>query len=623
MKLKYLAICSVACLSLFSSCSDVLDRPSETEYTDDNFWQNETQFRQYMNYYYSNYFTGYNSSYSEPYAPVRGYTFSDDYANAGKQSNFTQTVPGNNGSYTLLNAWAGAEYGGQAWNFSWVRKTNIVISRLESHKANFTEEEYNHWMGIARFFRAYEYARLVMTFGDVPFYDAPVNETDLASMYKDRDPRSVVDDAIYEDLKFALANVRANDGAMNVNKYVVAAVTSNIMLFEGTWQHYHLGNALEAKSKLSDENAKKYLQLCIDASEVVMNSGKYSCTSSFRSLFGSDDLSSNPEVIFYRHYESGLTTHCIGSYSNGEETLSSNANLQLLQSFVGTDGKPVAVDAANASTFSMSNLVKTRDSRLEATFLPVSWKHSSTYIYQDKFISREGASYYTDFSKRPSIYGSNVNINDAPCLRLGEVLLNWIEAKQVMAEFLGGSAVTQADIDKSINVLRDRPLDATAVANGVKKTEHLKLASIADDPTRDADVTPLMWEIRRERRMEFVFEGQRMGDIRRWFKLDYMNNETNPMTMLGAWVNFPVDAPEQLDIAHQNNLSVAIPTGNGFRYVTYNGTNAAEMIGFAVPTNAIKRNDFSNKNYLCPIGSDIISTYKNKGFSLTQTGGWE
>ena len=323
MKKYIIAAFSIACLGL-SSCTDVLDRPSETKYTDDTYWTSEDQYRLYFNYYYPYYFTGYNSSYGTNFTPVRGYTFSDDFANSAKQTSFTAVVPGDNGKYDL-DTWAGAEYGGRQWDFAWVRKTNIAIDRLESHKANLSEEAYNHWMGIARFFRAYEYYRLVMTFGDVPYWDAPVDETDLASMYKDRDPRSTVTDAIYNDLKYALENVRTNDGTMNINRYVVAAVASNIMLFEGTWQHYHKGNALEASSKLSDENAKKYLQFCIEASEIVMNSNKWSCTKDFRSIFGSNSLAGHPEVIFYRSYEAGKVTHCLGSYSNGEETLSSNA----------------------------------------------------------------------------------------------------------------------------------------------------------------------------------------------------------------------------------------------------------------------------------------------------------
>lgn len=618
---KYISIMASALVLCMTSCSDVLDRPSETSYTDDTFWTSEEQYRLYFNYYYPNYFTGYNSSWGVAYTPVRGYTFSDDYANTGMQANFSATVPANNGSYTLLNNWAGEVYCGQAWNFSWIRKTNIAIDRLEKHSSSLSDEAYRHWMSVARFFRAYEYYRLVLTFGDVPFWDAPVDETDMASMYKDRDPRSTVTDAIYEDLKYALANVRTDDGLMYVNKYVVAAVTSNIMLFEGTWQHYHKNNPLEASSNLSDDNAKKYLQLCVEASETVMNSGKWSCSKDFRSLFGSNDLSSHPEVIFHRHYDSGLTTHCITSYSNGYESLSHNANLALLQSFICNDGKPYQnSDVENAESFSMADLARTRDPRLEATFFDFSWKYSGTYVYQDKFISRVGASYYDNNAGRPQEFGSNVNISDYPCLRLAEVLLNWIEAKEVMAEFLGGAAVTQGDIDRSINAIRNRPLDSTAEAKGVKQTAPLQLGAITPDPARDSDVSDLMWEIRRERRMEFIYEGQRMTDIRRWMKLDYMDNVAHPETMLGAWVNFPEEIPEMLDQAHADT-DLSVVTADGTR-VKWDGTNAAQMVGYALPTNAEARNAFSDKNYLCPVGSEIIANYGDKGFTLTQTGGW-
>ena len=133
-------------------------------------------------------------------------------------------------------------------------------------------------------------------------------------------------------------------------------------------------------------------------------------------------------------------------------------------------------------------------------------KKSQSLIYADKFISREGASFWNNVAQRPAQYGSNLNENDAPVIRYAEVLLNWIEAKAELAQSFGGSAVTQADIDKSINAIRNRPLDATAIANGVKKTAPMNLATLVDDPDRDADVPSLIWEIRRERRMEFVYE---------------------------------------------------------------------------------------------------------------------
>lgn len=606
-----------------TSCEDVLDRPAWTDYTDENYWTSENDFRLYFNYYYPYYFVGYNSSYTTTYAPLRGYTFDDDRTGTGPQTNFTSVVPGDNGSYSLTT-WAGAEYGGQTWDFSWVRRTNVIIERLERSKDLLGSEVYSHWMAVARFFRAWEYHRLVKTFGDVPYWDVPVNEADLKDMYKNRDSRSTVTNAIYEDLKYALANVRTDDGKLNINKDIVAAVTSNIMLFEGTWQHYHKGNSLEASAGLNDENAKKYLQLCMDAAEVVMNSGKYSFGSDYKSLFGSEDLAGNPEVILYRSYIAGVATHCIASYSNGDETVGVDANLDLLRAYICNDGKPYQASAVeNADNFSMQELCRTRDPRFEATFFKNPDKDATTRAYTHKFIDREGIAYYEEgnVADRPDKYESNTNTNDAPVLRLAESALNWIEAKAVLAE-MGGTAVTQADVDRTINAIRDRPLDETAIAYGVQKTAPLDINAIAEDPARDADVSPLMWEIRRERRMEFTFEGQRMDDIRRWYKLNYMDNNAKPATLRGPWVDYTADADLKSQLAEVNIGILKVEKADG-TVVTYDGTNDAEMVGYCVPTNVAARNAFSDKNYLRPIGSDIIKNYSDKaGTTLTQTGGW-
>lgn len=61
----------------------------------------------------------------------------------------------------------------------------------------------------------------------------------------------------------------------------------------------------------------------------------------------------------------------------------------------------------------------------------------------------------------------------------------------------------------------------------------LNLASIPNDPTRDEDVAPALWEIRRERGIEFLGEGLgRVFDIKRWKKLVEYGAEEK----LGRWV---------------------------------------------------------------------------------------
>jgi hypothetical protein len=215
------------------------------------------------------------------------------------------------------------------------------------------------------------------------------------------------------------------------------------------------------------------------------------------------------------------------------------------------------------------------------------------------------------------MYGSSTNTNDAPVLRLAEVVLNWIEAKAELAT-MGGEAVTQSDIDASINAIRSRPLDATAIAKGIKKTAALSLASMPDDPDRDPDVSALLWEIRRERRMEFVFEHTRLMDIKRWKKINYMKN-TDPDNMLGLWTNFQTEFPEFLVASKKGKLKVRKDDGT---VITYDGTNGAAMVGYYVPENVSNRDDFNDRVYLAPVGNTQISEYLDKGYKLTQTPGW-
>ena len=327
---------------------------------------------------------------------------------------------------------------------------------------------------------------------------------------------------------------RENDGAQYLNRYIAAGFISRFMLFEGTFQHYH---------GLDAARAKKYLEFAVEAAAVVINSNKYNFTRDFKSIFSSESLAGHPEVLLYRAYDAALTvTHAIGSYHNGTEIVGVDANLVLIKSFIANDGKAWQNSAVpNASSFAIADLVKTRDPRFEASFIDKATSSSATLLYGYKFASREAITYIG--KAYPPAWGSNTNTSDAPVMRLAEVVLNWIEAKAVLAQYMGGPAVTQADLDKSVNAIRNRPLDAAAIAKGVVKTAPLLLAAIPVDPTKDADVPDLIWEIRRERRMEFVFEHTRLLDLKRWKKLNNMNFSTNPDYFLGPWVNVQAEIP--------------------------------------------------------------------------------
>ncbi|ULT45705.1 RagB/SusD family nutrient uptake outer membrane protein [Niabella defluvii] len=246
----YLLSLGIASFSFFSCNKDLLDRPPQTSYIDDSglYWRNEDDLRMFATGFYSNYFNGYNTGFTLDYAPLRGYTFNDDVTGKNVQANFESTVPSSRGSSLETAAWM-QQYSGPTWNFSWVRKANIFISRIDSvAKPLISEEAYKHWSAVAKFFRGYEYSRLVSVFGDVPYFSKPISETDFPTLYKDRDNRGVVMDNVYDDFKYVLANIRTNDGAQFLNKYIAAAFISRFMLFEGTYEHYHGLDAARAKN---------------------------------------------------------------------------------------------------------------------------------------------------------------------------------------------------------------------------------------------------------------------------------------------------------------------------------------------------------------------------------------
>jgi hypothetical protein len=461
---------------------------------------------------------------------------------------------------------------------------------------------------VAQFFKALDYCRLVSVYGDVPYYEKEFTTAEKDIVFKDRTPRNEVMDGVYDLFKSVISvnGLRTDDGAQTLNRYVAAAFISRWMLFEGTWQKYHSND---------NARAKKFLDFSIEASEILMNAGgKYGIATDFHTLFGSENLAENKECIMYRHYDAAVTiTHCVASYNSEYEAQDQSANLDLVKAFICKDGKVWQNSVvANADKFDVSTLIQTRDPRFEASFSNRVKSKAAALLFTEKFIDRTGPTLSPPY---PPKYSSNTNTNDAPVIRFGEILLNWIEAK---AE-LDASAVTQADIDKTINVLRNRPLDATAISRGVVKTTPLSLAALPNDPTRDADISPLIWEIRRERRMELFMEPARLLDIKRWKKINYMKGSVKPDILKGIWVDIPNEIPNLVDPTKANITKVMKEDGT---IVIFNGSNAADMIGYYLPENVQDRVDYADRVYLSPIGRDQINLYESQGYTLTQTPGW-
>lgn len=570
----------------FSSCDDFLTRDPQDTVTDvPSFWNNEENLRTSFLDYYTYFFPGYRSSWSraDNFAETNVADWTDD--NAQEEATlFTKVAPTTDA---------------ENWNFKKIRNMNLLLSRIQSSSLN--DEAKNHWSGVARLFRAMEYAKLVQKFGDVPYYDAVVGSTDNEQLYRARDPRTTVMDKVNEDLAFACTNIRVNDGTkgLTVNRAVAQGFASRIMLFEGTWQKYNANNTAKAA---------EYLKAAKDYAAALMQTNAYSIAPSYKSLTTSEDLVGNPEIIMYRSYVENVVMHSLMSFQNTEMEKSSPSR-SFVDAFLTKNGLPIH-QAGNTDYKGKeyAKEIQNRDPRLadnidEESGLRlngVAAVYAASGYYANRYVNK-------DLINKPGGM-SSTNTTDAPVMKLNEVMLNYIEAAAELAD-LGQYTLTQADFDKTINAIRDR--QSTQMPHVTLAGNALKVNGVEiNDPDRDATVTPIIWEIRRERRVELAYEGVRFNDLRRWGKLEYADMVKNKKLNMGAWIN-KADYPENAEAL----AKITLCDENG-KIVTGNE-------GYIMPiTEVAKMRVMADKDYLYPIPVDQITMYETHGFKLTQNPGW-
>ena len=568
MKTKKIYLLLFLSLILASCEKDFLEIPPQDQLVDETYWSSEASVETFSWGFYPAYFSGYGSSYTWGKF-FSGETLNDDFSPTNP-SPFTKQVPTSGGG----------------WSFAWVRKANIFINRVQT--VPMEQEAIEHWTGIGRFFRGLEYYDLVSSFGDVPWYDEEIAEDNEEVLYKKRDDRTYVMDKVLEDFQYAADHVRTSvkNKGLVVNRNVVLGYMSRVFLFEGTWQKYHGNNS---------ENAKRYLEAAKWAANEVIASGAYTL-GDYRSVFNSLSLANNPEVMLYREYETGKLTHALNSYNNKEPQ--TGISKDAIDSYLASDGLPISLSPLYQGDHGIKNLMANRDPRIKETFVSdtlrldgVASNYSTTGIATHKFLNESIAS--------DPIGSSNLNPTDAPVLRYGEILLNYAEAALELST-VGGPAFSQEDLDKSINVLRDRPGIAIPHLQ-VMGGEPAVNGAVYDDPDRDPTVSSMIWEIRRARRVELIMEGFRNDDLRRWKKLNYLDMVDHPDTNRGAWVD-KSDYTSEL-----KNLELT------------NGTT-----GYIIPAYvaSAQRRFEDEKVYLKPLPLDQITLYADHGVTLEQNPGW-
>lgn len=518
MKLiKLIFSMAVASLVTLSSCDDFLERYPLDQVSTEDYFKTPNDLETYMNQFYClNSFPvyhrpllvgtlGYNAA-QIGYVQEEADDFFSD--NAIHRSSLSSRLLGNR---TVNNG---------HWNWGRVRDVNFFFDHYQKCEGNFST--YQQYVGEAHFFRALFYFRFLKSHGAVPWYSNTL-QTNSEGLYDVRTPRHIVADSIIADLEKAadFLDEKKGTGAGRLNKWIALQLLSRVALFEGTWQKYHAGTVFAAEVS----NPEKYLPKAAEAAKRIMDSGLYDIYST-----GNPDddyyalhsklrtYNGNPEVLFWTQFSIDLNFTNTKNYDlrqPGDRSITK----QLADSYLCTDGLPISVSPLYQGDNTIADEAVNRDPRFkQQIFTPdVPWEideAGNTKYYSEMYVlinngnnqTRSPLGYQNRKGYNPLTQYHSQNYEENPQItyRYAEVLLNYAEA---LAEL---GTLTQADLDISINKLRDR------VA-----MPHLILGNIMVDPKWDfPTLSPIINEVRRERRVELAYEGFRTVDILRWAAAD-------------------------------------------------------------------------------------------------------
>ena len=551
--MKKIILSLMAGMVLFTSC-DLLNPNPLADFTEDNFFTSETNVEMYCNYFYNEWSSyGNNGSYGEFYFP---------------SLNDNQAVTGLSGwNFIAVSASDGT------WNacYQEIRRANILLKHID--EIDMPAASKNYYKGLAHLYRGWQHFCLVRKFGDCYWVDKELTTENTDILYGKRHDRNTVMDNVLNDIQYAVDNMGTKnaDSRTAYNVHVANAIKSRICLFEGTYAKYHQND---------EARAEKYLKEAKAASEALMNSGNFELTpgaEGYRANYNSLDLTGNKEMIMYKKYVRGVLAHatqdycCASTQTNGLSRAAFNAYLMKDGSLpTGEDKGTLGTDGYDAGKPVIYDLVAARDPRLGQqidSYLAYVGNGRKRYegmpgqeAVAENTVSTGYGILKFDEPETPGQFRQATNgpETDGPVFWLAEIVLNHAEA---CAE-LGETAAAIA----SINKLRTR-----AGMPGYKDQT---------DPANNMGVSNLIWEVRRERRVELMFDiNDRYWSLIRWHQLDKLDTEKYPEQTQGAWIEkgWPID------------LNAVKLTNGDHGYIECNTTGVHRK--------------FEEKHYLAPIPS--------------------
>lgn len=543
--MKKIIIAGLLTMGALASCNDFLDLAPQDKFTDTpEYWDNTVNLEDQCNLFYEDYL-GYGNADGQGWFYYK--TLSDDQVDFQKND----------------WAWKNAPATSSDWKDAYksIRHANFILKRLSTSRMD--EDDKANFQAIARLNRAWQYYQLVRMFGNVPLVISVPDHHSDNILYGPRVDRDVVMDSVAADLNFATKHI-AGTNKQRFTKNMAYAMLADVALYEGTYCKYRKAEDNAGKGP-DATRAKTYLNACVEACKVIMGNAAFKLNDTYQGNYNSTDLSKNPEIIFYKPYSKNTLMHSLIDYTvntGGTNGMTKDA----FDNYLFLDGKPRASTALNKTdapkmvivnvqkkvdgvmktvqdtSYNIKHLFAVRDKRLSVTL-------DTVLAFKGKAFSRAGSNAFTSTTgygvakyDNPQLLTTTErnNINrqytDAPIYWLSVIYLNYAEA---MAEL---GTITQNDLNKSVNLLQARA-----------GLPNMTLTPDAD-PANNMGVSNLLWEIRRARRCELMFDNwYRYWDLIRWHQLELVDSKAHPNIYRGANMT-TVDKP-QVELDTLNNAA--------------------------------------------------------------------
>ena len=521
MKLSFRYLPVLLVLVCGVSCKDFLNKQPANKIAADDYFANETDLKLAANGLLNSYLPSWsNIALGDMYTDFVATKNSDAFYQPGIWDAERQT------------GWASGDWAG-------VRRANYMIAGMVRAQETVSPEIYNHYLGVARFWRAFFLFAKMKSFGDIPWVDHVISEED-PMLFAGRDDREFVFHKILEDLDFAGDNCLATNAYVTasrtlVNKWVVLAFKSQACLFEASYRKYHSANPSTGRAWTNAyETSEQLYGACIDACREIIGSGVFSLhtgnvQTAYGDLFQSETIPSD-EVIWSRQAsERDQVMHNVTvNYTSPTAAQRYSPTKELVNHYLKLDGTPITTDKV-----SVTEEFNDRDWRLPQTLIAP----GHTWIRTSGVQELKAPSFSTVLTgyafckwvlERERCYSGSWCNNSLPIFRYGGILLDYAEA---MAET---GAMNQEIWSQTIGALRER----SGVRSIFPPVHDPMLAAYYASTPAGEGLSDILLEVRRERAVELATEyGSRRDDLKRWALGPLIVNRYNGQGWRGIWIS--------------------------------------------------------------------------------------